>query len=135
MSKRVAPDPVRRVPQRGKAVGPLVSGGCHHLPSLEARHLVALGALDMHQRQTSGGDQALDGAQGNTELVGGFALGHQQSPGHNPRIERARQGVKDWHVLTFPAQQLGGVMIGRRCPVPAAAAPALDSLRGGPGRR
>jgi hypothetical protein len=41
----------------------------------------------MHQRQTAGGDQAL-------ELLGGFALGYQQSPGHKLRIEPGPPGVK-----------------------------------------
>ena len=54
----------------------------------------------MHQRQTAGGDQALDGAHRNTELLGGFALGQSSRPdtiaGSNP----ARERVKKWHVLT-----------------------------------
>jgi hypothetical protein len=29
----------------------------------------------MHQRQTASGNQSLNGSQGNTELLGGFALG------------------------------------------------------------
>ena len=52
------------------------------------RHTHTSSTLHMHQRQTAGGDQALDGAHGNTELLGGFALGYQQSPGHSRRIER-----------------------------------------------
>ena len=60
------------------------------------------GTLHMHQRQQAGGDQALDGAHRNTQLLGGFALGDQQSPGHSRRIECGPSGVKDWHILTFP---------------------------------
>jgi hypothetical protein len=41
----------------------------------------------MHQRQPASGYKTLNGAQGNTELLSGFALGYQQSPGHIRRIE------------------------------------------------
>jgi hypothetical protein len=49
------------------------------------RHAYAGGTLYMHQRQTAGRDQALNGTQGNTELFGRFALGYQQSPGHKSK--------------------------------------------------
>jgi hypothetical protein len=45
------------------------------------------GTCHMHQRQPASGYQPLNGAQGNTELLSGFALGYQQSPGHIRRIQ------------------------------------------------
>jgi len=33
------------------------------------------GTFHMHQRQTTSGNQSLNGSEGNTELLGGFALG------------------------------------------------------------
>jgi hypothetical protein len=41
----------------------------------------------MHQRQLASGYETLNGAQGNAELLRGFALGYQQAPGHIRRIE------------------------------------------------
>jgi len=45
------------------------------------------GTCHVDQRQPASGYQTLNGAQGNTELISGFALGYQQSPGHIRRIE------------------------------------------------
>jgi hypothetical protein len=45
----------------------------HIRPKISHTH--AGGTLHMHQRQTAGGDQALYGSQGNTELLSGFAFG------------------------------------------------------------
>jgi hypothetical protein len=45
----------------------------HIRPKISHAH--AGSTLHMHQRQTAGGDQALDGTHGDTELLGGFTLG------------------------------------------------------------
>ena len=54
--------------------------------TLEMRPIHGGGTIHMHQRQTAAADQALDGTQGNTKLLGWFAPGYQRSPRHNPRI-------------------------------------------------
>ena len=53
----------------------------------------------MHQWQPTGGNQPLDGAQGDTELLGGVSFGYEQSPRHGRGSGR---GAVCWHNLASP---------------------------------
>jgi hypothetical protein len=55
----------------------------------------------MHQWQPTGGDQTLDSAQGNTELLGGVAFGYEQSSRHGRCIGRAPR-IEHRYVVTRP---------------------------------
>ena len=68
--------------------------------SLQVGDTHAGGAFHMHEWQPTGGDQAFDSAQGNTELFSGLALGYQQSSGHGRRIGRGAPRVEHEHVMT-----------------------------------
>ncbi len=58
------------------------------------------GAFHVHEWQPTGGDQAFDSAQGNTELFSGVALGYEQSSGQGRRIRRGAPRVEHEHVMT-----------------------------------
>jgi hypothetical protein len=53
----------------------------------------------MHQWQPTGGNQPLDGAQGDTELLGGVSFGYKQSSRH---LRRSGRGAERWRNLASP---------------------------------
>ena len=53
----------------------------------------------MHQWQPASGYETLNGAQGNTELLGGVSFGYEQSSRHGRRSGR---GAARWHNLASP---------------------------------
>src|SRR5215211_499059 len=69
---------------------------------LEVGDAYAGGTLNMDQRQPTGGNEALDRAQGNTEHLGGVALSDEQPSGHARGIGHGVRRVEHCHVLKRP---------------------------------